>query len=555
MSDDLRPDEMLVQRLLEGTLENDEAQALLRFIDAHPETVRNLTRQIDVDSDLREISFTGTVRHAAEESCELDLDWLVQMEKNARSLPVTKPSRAEKTGTATATPADRKKKNLSSIFDRLAALAVLLLLLAAPILYFQLREAPDTQVDSSTLARVEAVVDVVWPKDADRLGDILRVGQQLETSRIRFEKGLLELVLRNHVRIALEGPVDFRLNSVESTFCQFGKLSATVPPEAVGFEVVTPHLTVIDRGTEFFLDVDEYQAEVHTIRGRVDLVRLPQKATQRLDAGEALKYRTDVLPERTAADPEVFLSREIVKRRVTESAARQLEARKTRDSETSDDPSLLVHFDFENVKSTVPNRSISRRDTTGDGVLNGARPGRGRWHGNGAVEFKRKNDQVGLFVPENLESLTLIASVRIDSLARPYQVFLASRGIGLGHLIWQVSRDGSLQLLLLRGPDQPARRFVSPPVLTQNHCGAWYRLAVVLDVEKQSVIHYLDGVAVEVIPYLENIPVRIGHATLGNAFWSDDVASDRSLDGSMEEFRLFNRALTPKEIERLQNPQ
>src|SRR5207247_1023470 len=49
-------------------------------------------------------------------------------------------------------------------------------------------------------------------------------------------------------------------------------LRATVPPQATGFTIRSPKLDLVDRGTEFGLDVtDGGKTDVHVFQGKVEL--------------------------------------------------------------------------------------------------------------------------------------------------------------------------------------------------------------------------------------------------------------------------------------------
>ncbi|HMP06679.1 MAG TPA: hypothetical protein PJ982_10045, partial [Lacipirellulaceae bacterium] len=75
-----------------------------------------------------------------------------------------------------------------------------------------------------------------------------------------------------------------------------GKLVARVGPEAIGFRIVTPHTTVIDRGTSFGLTIDpERQTDVVVYEGIVDLALGTSQAPakHRLATGEALRVGRD----------------------------------------------------------------------------------------------------------------------------------------------------------------------------------------------------------------------------------------------------------------------
>lgn len=84
--------------------------------------------------------------------------------------------------------------------------------------------------------------------------------------------------------------------------------------------------------------------------------------------------------------------------------------------------------------------------------------------------------------------------------------------------------------------------------------GRWIQLATTFDSERAEVAHYLNG---EILNR-ESVPepmlvraVKIGAASIGN--WSEPKRHDpdfaiRNLNGAIDEFLLFDTALSPAEI-------
>ena len=66
-------------------------------------------------------------------------------------------------------------------------------------------------------------------------------------------------------------------------------LSASVPPEGVGFAVDTPDAEVIDFGTEFSIDVESNASEVHVFEG---LVRVQPRSLKDGKAGQAVNVQS-----------------------------------------------------------------------------------------------------------------------------------------------------------------------------------------------------------------------------------------------------------------------
>ncbi|MEM6798371.1 MAG: FecR family protein, partial [Planctomycetota bacterium] len=70
-------------------------------------------------------------------------------------------------------------------------------------------------------------------------------------ARMRLESGLAEIVFRTGARVVLQAPAKVRLLSDMELRLDSGRLSAKVPPDAVGFAVRTDSARILDLGTEF----------------------------------------------------------------------------------------------------------------------------------------------------------------------------------------------------------------------------------------------------------------------------------------------------------------
>jgi hypothetical protein len=97
--------------------------------------------------------------------------------------------------------------------------------------------------------------------------------------------------------------------------------------------------------------------------------------------------------------------------------------------------------------------------------------------------------------------------------------------------------------------------FASPPVVGLNQFGQWLYLATVVDGKRRRVIHYVNGTVVSQHELKHPPPYRVGTAELGN--WNPGEIPDkppfliRHFSGAMDEFALFNRALSDAEIRAL----
>jgi hypothetical protein len=92
----------------------------------------------------------------------------------------------------------------------------------------------------------------------------------------------------------LEGPAEFRLDGPDRAFLSHGRLTAAVPPAAIGFRIHTPVLDVTDRGTAFGMTVaPSGSSEVMVFQGEVE-VDSPDddQPSQRLLEGSAARAIT-----------------------------------------------------------------------------------------------------------------------------------------------------------------------------------------------------------------------------------------------------------------------
>ncbi|MEM9413788.1 MAG: FecR domain-containing protein, partial [Planctomycetota bacterium] len=103
-----------------------------------------------------------------------------------------------------------------------------------------------------------------WP--AVGYGSPLYSGQ-----RLQLAEGLAEITFNNGVRIIVEAPSDLDLESVNGSTLHEGRLTASVPEGAEGFEVACKGITLVDRGTEFGVNCDQSgETEVHVFDGLVE---------------------------------------------------------------------------------------------------------------------------------------------------------------------------------------------------------------------------------------------------------------------------------------------
>lgn len=414
------------------------------------------------------------------------------------------------------------------------------------------RSAERKGTTSEAVAMLNRAVDAQWSQDRA----IPRVGAPLEPGWLRLESGLAQVVFYSGARVVIEGPTELQIVSQSEASCRSGRLTAEVPPQASGFRIGTPQMKVTDLGTSFGLEVKDRRAEVHVFNGTVELQPSAGKARQTLQEGAGIVMEGSHPARLIAANPAAFASLfELRSRSVAADAQRYNQWRDTCRG-LNRDPSLLVHFDFENI--APPDwrlRNVGDRNAGSDATIVGCQWTEGRWTDKRALEFQSVSDRVRLSVPGEFEALTLAAWVRVRGLDRQFNSLFMCDGFDPGTVHWLIRNDGVLSLGLKGPKSGNFQIFASPPVLTLDRLGLWVHLAVVLDGRAKRAVHYVNGLAVSEKALRLNPPFRVGAAELGNwnatGFRGKDPSLIRSFSGAMDEFCLFSRALNAEEIRAL----
>ncbi|HRI13788.1 MAG TPA: FecR domain-containing protein [Verrucomicrobiota bacterium] len=405
---------------------------------------------------------------------------------------------------------------------------------------------------SRAVAMLNRAVDARW----DSSERAPRLGAPLEPGRLKLDSGLAQIVFYNGARVVIEGPAELQLVSSSEAICVQGKLTAEAPPQARGFRIVAPRLDVTDLGTAFGLKVNDDRSELHVFEGHVEFRSDAGSAAQDLREGKGAVVEGAAAPKLIEADPKAFAELFDLQAKSVAAEARRYDQWRESIRKLQRDPSLWVHFDFEHGGAPawrLPN-SGTLRAAAPEAAIVGCEWREGRWATKPALEFRGISDRVRLKVPGELRSVTLATWVRVQGLDRTINSLFMSEGFLPGTLHWVIRNDGALGLTAF-GEKGGYQILASPPVLTIDQFGIWTHLAVVLDGRARQVTHFLNGQPVSSHPLRMAPPFRIGTAELGN--WNahgdpgDDPLLIRNFSGAMDEFCLFNRALTPGEISSL----
>ncbi|HEY1173229.1 MAG TPA: LamG-like jellyroll fold domain-containing protein [Verrucomicrobiae bacterium] len=527
--------EKLLDRFVDGAITPEEKSELERMLLSSPQA-----RQIFWEH----ARFNALVRRFGEE------EW------------------GRKLATASVTPAEKASQEETSTgwfalwtgwHRALAGFAMVALIVAAlwmsgvfapKVTTAELPDEPDyvEEIAPTGIAVLSRAIDVEW-----ETGDVVfTVGAPLEPGRLKLKQGFAELEFYSGARVVVEGPAEIDLISVTEVNCHQGRLSAHVPSQARGFTVQTPNLKVVDIGTAFGVDVTSERTEAHVFEGHVQVTPKGMSVARDMIKGEAVAVNTLGSIEPIPVNPMAFATPGELDSKEAIVQTRQFAEWKQTSQRWRSWPGLLVYYDFQppseqertlrNVSSTGPHES--------DGAVIGARWTEGRWPMKRALEFKALGDRVRARIPGEFKSLTLHAWIRVDGLKRSYNSLMMGDGFDDGRVHWQIHQDGKV-ILCIKGTDEQTYR--SPVIFTRERFGQWTQITSVFDGEKKKVRFYVDGVQVNEMSAGVKSPLKIGDMEIAN--WNTvgygSGANFRNWNGRMDEFAMFDRALTADEVQEL----
>ncbi len=412
------------------------------------------------------------------------------------------------------------------------------------------------EASDDTVAVLLHAPDARWEDAATPM----RPGTPLWPGWLKLKSGFAHIEFYNGATVILQGPADFQIISRDAAYCARGKLRATVPPQAQGFTIGAPTLDLVDRGTEFGMEVSAGdRTEVHVFQGKVDLydpgarsAPAPRKA---LRTGEGVRLDGPGHFEPIDVRPAAFTSaRDLAKQSQAETARRQGEWLAA-SRELRRDPSLVVYYPFDDDdpwSRTLSDRAPGRGPAH-DGAIVGCTWAAGRWPGRKGLEFKRVSDRVRLHVPGDYDALTLMAWVRVDALPNRFNSLLMTEGWEEAAPHWHISNTGRVELGVQGYQRKGGVHYLTDEVVPPERLGQWVHLAVTYNRGAGMVTHYVDGQPVQQDELKLDIRLRLGDVEIGN--WNlgprPHHSPVRYFNGCIDEFLVFGRALGAAEVERL----
>jgi hypothetical protein len=499
----LDPD-TLIQHYLEGRLSDAEAEQLHELLKAQPELGERLIQQFEMDAMLR----------------------------------ATKPLVANNIIRPALLP---KRRFTFATVTSVAAIAACLALLGAWVMNAVLKLRPEAEETTASVAVLTRGVNLEWESAA------ITAGTPLSPGWLRLKSGIAQIEFYQGARVLIEGPAELQLVSSGEATCTRGKLSAQVPPQAKGFRINTPKGTIVDLGTEFGLDVGAGNAEVHVFKGEVELHQ-PAVTMKSLKEGQAMAIAGNTAM--LTANASSFASLNEIDARSAMAQRFQFEKWLASSARLNADAGLRLRFDFQDDEGS---RSLRNHAVNGgqiaDGSIVGASWTTGRWPGKRALEFRNVSDRVRLNIPGDTKALTMAVWVRVNGLDRSFNSLFMSESWGDRKIHWQITREGKVRLGVAGSHGARHADHDTPEYFTPERFGRWTHLAVVFDPATKEVRHYANGELLTRSGLKDIEALKIGMAELGN--WNDRRTGGvaiRHLSGAMDEFALWDRALSDTEI-------
>ncbi len=546
--------EILVQKYFENALDETEAGHLADLLEASDEKVRKRLRDMQwthfllwqTVHEARE-SYSLDISESLKETDDFEDDFFHNIVQLAASSPsIKKPSVKEEM----LEPATSVSQSLVGLEKkRKTVLTPILVLLGAvclfPFIVFFEFSSKITLPPEAAIRRPIAVLtdtaSVQWEGDQP-----FQLGEPIHGGRLALKSGFLEILLYNGNRIILEGPADVSLLADNQLFCMSGKLSATVPSSGIGLVIQTPHATIEDLGTAFFLDVAAGKTDLQVVEGLVQILG-EEAGPIHLGKTDGIEIASDRKKNRyTVDDSTKFVSPDKMKLE-SDSCAENRERRKqAAENVASLDP--ILSFDFQEVDGTIQNS----RDSTGFALtsIRGGKyvPGRGESRGN--LRLVDKEDRIAVNAKTPLESATFCARITIenhDSLT--FHPILMSRQVASGGLHWHIAPNGALNFGFYSPKIRGAKTYLSPIVFTPDLVGKSIHVALVFDSSRQTVSHYFNGRIVASLSLDGVRPISLQNTLIGN--WMPQKEFMGSLGGTIEDFKIYDRVLNSDEIHSL----
>lgn len=393
---------------------------------------------------------------------------------------------------------------------------------------------PAGQVVAELVHRIDATVT---SQGEDWLSGELRVG------RYSVNRGLIDVRFPTGVAVLIESPAEFEVLSESRLVLFQGRLSADVPPAGVGFTVETPEAKVVDYGTEFSVEVNSGESEVHVFRGHV---RVHPKAEQAVPSN-AVDLRTDQairINDATRRPAGIDLAKDRFIRSIDEPAHRYP------DQVKSMGPVAFYRMPIR-VRGLACSPSQYRGQVvTGDGVRPACAPG----IFGGSLRVGGRSIGRGAFVPKSIplgNEMSIAGWIYAES--RPEKATIATQSDPASFVLGLDEQGGRLNVRATDSKGQSHQCTEAEPL----ELNRWH--FVVLTRDRKWMRLYRDALRVAETPCDESETgvdalvsggVDKASSSASDGLWiGADPTGNQLWDGRIDELSFFDRALSEDEIQ------
>lgn len=226
----------LLDKAISGTLSDHEAQALNRILKSDQDRLDDYIRYVDMHGSLYQEPLLAV---AGKMDNMIDYETL-------------------KSETA-------RRDNID-FWKTFAAVASIAALVALSLNLWQVIPGSGSQGFDQ-----EDYLGIVTSLKSEESPSDLFVGKGLQRGLFRLDAGKAQVRLDNGVELSMRGPVEFDVFGLDHITLMTGRVTANVPPQAIGFRIDTPDMEVVDLGTEFALKVDKAgESRLHVLEGEVE---------------------------------------------------------------------------------------------------------------------------------------------------------------------------------------------------------------------------------------------------------------------------------------------
>ena len=209
------------------------------------------------------------------------------------------------------------------------------------------------------------------------------------------------------------------------------------------------------------------------------------------------------------------------------------------------DPDLIGHYPFHEAEQ-LENKASN--PVTTNGKIQGARWVSGRWPNKPALLFDRDTDFVELDIPGQYEELSFATWVKLDRFDFSHNSIFNSNGWSGSDLHWQLSRNGMMWIDIF---ENDHRKIVQQTKTVPTN--QWVHLAATVSTKSKVSCVYINGELACSFKLTSNALFHPGTGRLGGWKMESDWPRVplRGMKGKMDEFSVWKRALTEKEIKNL----